>query len=195
MTHCTEGDDMKYSEIIAQINLDMDESYDNGDVIGWLNGCTRDLTPIAKKESKVVFPIVSSNTYTIPTDLHELHAVMIGDAEYNSLSVRDKTATGYTVWGTELTMKNGPQDGELEIYYYRRLPEITAAQLDQEPEIEPEFHDLYVLYGRAQMQFAEEEEEGRTSSMQLYNQRKREYAAFKSKRKKYSSVRVVGYGY
>jgi hypothetical protein len=39
---------MNLEQIIEEINKDLDDTFDNGELIGWINRCIDDLTPFAK---------------------------------------------------------------------------------------------------------------------------------------------------
>ena len=46
---------MKLSDIVTQVNGDVEEEYDATTILQWVNRCLDELTPIAKKEA--IFPI------------------------------------------------------------------------------------------------------------------------------------------
>ena len=176
---------MKLSEVFAQIVRDMNESYDNGDLLQWVNRCSDDLTPVANVEASTTFTITSTNqTFTFPTDRHRDWVMKVTDSEseiefYRPISMRDSQSKGYLAWGSTFTLQHGPETGSITFYYYKKITQMTSAQLDTEMEIDSEFHDLYILYGRGQIQFTEEDmgrgESERVDSMQLYYKRKAEY--------------------
>jgi hypothetical protein len=64
------------------------------------------------------------------------------------------------------------------MYYYRRLNHMSTSDMDQEPELEPEYHDLLVHYAAGMIQFVEEEYD-RPDAMSKYKERKEEYVAYK----------------
>jgi hypothetical protein len=180
---------LKQSTIIRQVNRDIDDSYANQDIIDWLNRCSDDLTPAAKKEKKTSFTIDSTNSYTLPIDLHRVAYVMVGDERYEPIQVTDKASKGFTLWEGKLSLQNGPDSGTIDLYYYKKLNKLNNPE--DEPEIDEEFHDLYILYAVGQLQFTEEEYDDRPDAMMRYEQRKREFSAHINRKHRLNKVRVV----
>jgi hypothetical protein len=163
---------MNLEQIIDEVNKDLDDSLDTEDILGWVNRCMDDLSVIAKKEDKKTADISSINAYELPDDVLEIVRVVVnGD---------DLDRTGYEVWNNVLSLQNGPDSGLLELYYYRRLAHLTD-DTGGIPEIDPAFHDLFVLYTVAHNQFMEEEPEKEMDAMNRYYRRKQEYTDFMRK--------------
>lgn len=172
---------MKLSEIIKQVNRDVDESYSNADITEWINRGLDDLTPIAKKQAKTTYTITSANSYALPSDLHKVDFVLVktdATTEYDPLSQRDTESTGYKMWGGNLSLQNGPTGGSIDLYYYKRLKQLTTTNIDEEPEIEKEYHDLLIFFAIGNMQFKEEDYDDRPDMLQRYALRKAEYEKF-----------------
>ncbi|MEH7082965.1 hypothetical protein V7139_09555 [Neobacillus drentensis] len=167
---------MNFEQIVNEINKDLDDTQDNGDLIGWINRCVDDLSPIAKKEAKNVYDITSLNTYELPVDMIELVVILVNGLEYHSVPLNNSYSTGYKIWGNILSLQNTPESGTIEIYYYKRLNHLE--NLADIPEIEPSFHDLFVLYTIANNQFMEDEPERQMDAISRYNNRKQEFQAF-----------------
>jgi hypothetical protein len=174
---------MKLSDIIRQVNRDLDEDYSNADIVDWINRCIDDLAPIAKKEAKVTFTIDSNNSYTLPTDFLEFVDVLTvtnGNKQYTILTQlpqRDYTSTGYKYWAGVLSLQNPPESGAIEVYYYRKPAYMSTTNLDAVPEIDEAFHDLFILYAVGHMQFTEEDYDDRPDALQRYYNRKAEFEA------------------
>lgn len=177
---------MNLSELIEEVNKDLDDSLDNGDVTGWINRALDDLTPITKKEAKAVIGIAAS--MALPEDLFELSLLLTDEGELYPLTLRDKTSKGYKVWGNELTLQNGPSEGDIELYYYKCLAHLEEDE--DTPEIDPSYHDLLILYAVAHSQYAEEEPERQIDAMNRYLARKREYESF-ILRKSFQSNEII----
>lgn len=165
---------MDLSQIVEEVNKDLDDSLDAGDITGWVNRALDDLTPLSKKAAKYVAPV--SPVISLPDDLFEIELLMVNDEEFHLIDLRNKSDVGYKLWGNELTIQKGPDEGEIELYYYKRLSHLEDE--DDIPEIEPSFHDLLVLYASAHSQYAEEEPERQMDAMNRYIARKREYQSF-----------------
>jgi hypothetical protein len=166
---------MNLEQIINEINKDLDDTQDNGDLIGWINRCVDDLSPIAKKETKNVYDITSENTYELPEDMLELVLILVNGIEYQSVPLNNSYTTGYKIW-EKLSLQNSPESGTIEVYYYKRLNHLE--NLADVPEIEQSFHDLFVLYTIAHNQFMEDEPERQMDAISRYNNRRQEYQAF-----------------
>lgn len=168
---------MKLSEIIKQVNRDVDDSYPNADITQWINRALDDLTPIAKKEAKQTF---TTRPIAIPTDLHEVVQVVLNNNNsYEVLapvSAIDFTSKGYKVWGDEMSFQN-VKDGDIELYYYKQLSHLSNP--DDIPGIETPYHDLFIYYAIGQMQFTEEDYDDRPDMLIRYDMRKQEYEAYK----------------
>lgn len=194
---------MKTSNIILQVNRDLDEDYGNGDIVDWINRCIDDLAPIAKKEAKATFTITSANSYTLPTDFLEMVEVLtvktdVADPtkkEHKTLTQiqqRDYDSVGYKIWAGSLSTQNALESGEIEVYYYKKPAYLSTTNLDAVPEIEEAFHDLFILYAVGQIQFTEEDYDDRPDALSRYYQRKDEYQAYVNKKNMgQSQIRVV----
>ncbi|MGF6951868.1 hypothetical protein QF028_004373 [Neobacillus sp. B4I6] len=167
---------MNLEQIINEINKDLDDTQDNGDLIGWINRCMDDLSPIAKKEAKTVYEISSLNGYDLPEDLLEIALVLVNGTQYDPVVLNDSWSTGYKRWGNVLSLQNAPSDGQVELYYFKRLSHLE--NLEDVPEIEPTFHDLFILYTIAHQQFSEDEPERQMDALTRYNNRNGEFNRF-----------------
>lgn len=191
---------MKLSDIIRQVNRDLDEDYENGDIIDWINRCIDDLAPIAKKEAKATFSITTENSYPLPADFLEMVEVQTvktgedGRKEHRTLTQvqqRDYDSMGYKIWAGTLSTQKAIDVGEIELYYYRKPSYLSSTNMDAEPEIDSSFHDMFILYAVGHMQFTEEEYDGRPDMLTRYYQRKDEYQAFMNSKNGLSQIRVV----
>ncbi|MEK3819686.1 hypothetical protein MKY20_11525 [Cytobacillus sp. FSL W8-0315] len=167
---------MNLTEIIEEVNKDIDDSLDNGEISGWVNRALDDLTPIAKAEAKYNS---DSAPFQLPNDFFDIAHLFVGDEEYFPVELNDRVSRGYRLWGKEVTLQKNTGSGEIELYYYKRLTHLENG--DDVPEIDPAFHDLLILYTIAYSQFADEEPERQMDAMNRYFQRKREFETFASK--------------
>lgn len=165
---------MNLEQLIEEVNQDIDDSLDSGDITKWINRGLDNLTPIAKKEAKSNIEI--SPPIKSPEDLFEIVHLFAGEDEYLPVPIKDRSSKGYKIWGDEITLQGGPETGEIEVYYYKRLTHLEDSE--DVPEIDPSFHDLLILYAVAHSQFAEEEPERQIDAMNRYMQRKREFESF-----------------
>lgn len=167
---------MKHSELIAEVNKDIDDNLSESDITGWLNRCLDELTPLSRKEALKIAAIDESNMYELPDDLFEIQAIRINGEEYFYLPMNDKDGKGYKVWANNLYLQPAPVSGDIEMFYYKRLSHLENS--DDVPEIDPSFHDLLILYAVAHSQFMDEEPERQNDAMIRYRQRREEYESF-----------------
>jgi hypothetical protein len=160
----------------------VEEEYDAGTIIGWVNRALDDLTPVAKVEALKSYTIDGTNSYTLPSDLHMPAVTLVNGIQWHEVPITDRFSTGYTTWGNTLTLwgSSVPTSGTIDYYYYRRLKHLVTTDMNAEPELDPEFQDLLIHYAAGMIQFTEEEYD-RPDAMTKYNERKKEYTAFKNK--------------
>jgi hypothetical protein len=182
---------VKLSDIIAQVNGDVEEDYDAGPIIGWVNRALDDLTPVARVEAQKTYTIDGTNSYLLPTDLHKPVIVLVNNIEWRELPLTDRLSTGYRGWGGNLSLQGSwiPDTGTIDYYYYRRLAHLSTTDMNAEPELEPEFHDLLIHFAAGMIQFTEEEYD-RPDALQKYNQRKEAYTAYKNMRMPPARIRA-----
>ncbi|UYX53358.1 hypothetical protein M3Y14_04175 [Bacillus thuringiensis] len=175
---------MNLQELILQVNRDVDDIFENGDIQHWLNRALDDITPIARSEKRVVLQY----PYTLPNDVQDMERVMQTNKIFPRIPVGEQYQQGYWVWGNELVIQGGNQQ-PIEVYYYKKLCHLKG--MDDVPEIDSPYHDLLILYAVGQLQFMDGDYGDRPDSMQRYEQRRQQYAVFREKRKvKRSSVRM-----
>lgn len=170
---------MNLEQIIEEINKDLDDEIENDELIGWINRCIDDLSPIARQEQKAVIEITETNDYELPDDFIKMFMVSVNGKRYDTLPL-SSNSTGYKVWGNNLSLSNGPSDGSIELYYYKRLSHLE--NMDDVPEIDPAFHDLFILYTIGHHQFMDDELERETDAFTRYNARREEYKLFMNKK-------------
>jgi hypothetical protein len=179
---------LKLNEILDEVNRDLDESLELGEVIGWVNRCLDDLTPIAKKESLLVTDTNTLNSYDLPDDLHEIGFVVANDTEYERIAFNDNENKGFKTWANTLFLQPAATDGSLQLYYYKKLAHVSGSV--DIPEIEEQFHDLFVLYTVAYNQFMEEEPQKQADALNRYAIRKREFADYVRKTRDYRQAQI-----
>lgn len=170
---------MKLKEIVAQVNTDVEEEYDASTILSWVNRCLDELTPIAKMEAYQSITIDGGNSYPAPTDYHRSAEFLVNGCPWSERPLSDRTSTGYKKWAGKFSLQgSAPSSGTIDLYYYRRILHLSTDNMDAEPEIEPEYHDLLVHYAVGMLQFTEEEYD-RPDAMARYNQRKEDYITYK----------------
>lgn len=169
---------MTITDLMKQVRRTM--KAENGDIIDLFNRCLDDLTPVAKKEAKIVYPITPDNNYGFPNDFFQEAHVFIEEDEYYLLPLRDKKRQGYKKWDGQISIQHGPESGTIELYYYRKLNRISVTT--EEPELEEPFRDLLVLYTLGQLQWKAEDYEFRPDALERYYIRKQEYKRFVDQR-------------
>jgi hypothetical protein len=167
---------MNLEQITDEINKDLDDTVDSEDVLGWINRCVDDLSPIAKQESKQTIEITTTNSYELPEDLGELVLVLVNGEPYEAVVIGDSTSIGYQLWGKSLSLRNGAESGQIELFYYQRLAHL--AETEDVPAIDEAFHDLFILYTVGHHQFADDEVERQNDALSRYYRRKNEFEAF-----------------
>lgn len=165
---------MKLSELIKEVNKDIDDQLPNADITGWLNRALDDLSPVAKYQKSITISLVKDQKdYVLPTDMNEIVHV-IGDVPLHDIPLTDNSSTGYKVWGNSLTIQPTPEESkEITLYYYANLPHLVNP--DDVPAIRSDFHDLLVLYTVARAKYMDEEESMQQNAMSEYLNRKLEY--------------------
>lgn len=172
---------MNVNDILKQVNRDIDDQYDLGDVIDWINRCLDDLTPIARRQTSTTL----DSTNTLPIDLHELLFVSQNNQFLKKLSISDQYSEGFKEWGNTLTLQN-VDTTPLTIYYHRKLNHVANG--NDIPDLETEFHDLLILFCLGNMQFFDEDYESRPDSFNRYQARKQEYVSYIEKRDRRARV-------
>lgn len=167
---------MNLSQLIAEVNKDIDDNIADADIIGWFNRCLDELSMLARKEALAITAVDTSNIYELPPDLMEVVAVRVNGSEYLQIPFNDAYGTGYKVWANNLYLQPQAESGDVELFYHKNLAHLSESE--DVPEIEPSFHDLLVLYAVAYSQFMDEELERQSDAMIRYRQRKEEYESF-----------------
>lgn len=167
---------MNLEQIINEVNKDIDDSIGDEEIKGWVNRGIDDLSPLVKKEAYVMTNVTQENRYDLPADLMEIAFIRADGREYPYIPINDNDSTGYKVWGGKLYFQPEIDNGEVELFYHKRLNHLDA--LTDEPEFEPAFHDLLVLYAISQSQFADEEPQRQIDAMNRYLGRKEEFKSY-----------------
>ena len=101
-------------ELILQVNRDVDDIFENGDIQHWLNRALDDITPIARIEKRAMLEY----PYTLPSDVQDIERVMQTNTVFPRIPVGEEQQQGYWVWGNELVLQGGSQQ-PIEVYYYK----------------------------------------------------------------------------
>lgn len=172
---------MDLSQIIKQVNRDVDDAYSNADITDWVNRCLDELTPLAKKEASTVLTITSTNSYDLPADLFQVAMVLVNNDQYDYVPFQDRNTKGYRLWANQLFIQpnldiSEALTGEIELYYYKKFTHLVNPE--EIPELEEPFHDLLVLYASAMSQYMDSLPEKQTDALNRYYARKQEYADY-----------------
>jgi hypothetical protein len=171
---------MNVQEIINEITKDIDDTtVDNSLLIGWINRCIDEVSPIAKKEAKKTADIAIENAYELPDDLLEVFMVLVNGNRYYPMRIDESTQQGYKIWGNVLSLQSMPDSGAIDLYYYKRLSHVS--ELTDIPDIDPAFHDLFILYTIGHNQFAEHMDDWQPRQMDAlnrYNIRKQAFTEY-----------------
>jgi hypothetical protein len=182
---------MNLSELIKEVNKDIDDSLPNADITQWLNRGLDDLTPYVKlQKHQSINLIKDQKTYLIPDDL--MNIVYLIDEKSNRFTqvpFDDFSSAGYKTWGNELIFQPVPkEDGEVSLFYHARLPRLS--NMDDTPAIPEQFHDLLVLYAVAKAKYQDEELDMQNSAWGDYLRRKDEFITFNQSSEVYAVQEV-----
>jgi hypothetical protein len=171
---------MNLTELIAEVNKDIDDELSNAEITGWLNRALDDLSPYAKYQKLTTISLVpDQKQYALPNDLIRIIHLLDENKliEYHLIPVNDLMSYGYKQWGNNIIFQPTPKENkDLTLYYHARLPHLVNAS--DIPAIPEEYHDLLVLYAVAKAKYQDEEESMQNNAMQEYFTRKDQFIAF-----------------
>jgi hypothetical protein len=184
---------MNLQQIINEVNKDVDDTLENGDLIGWINRCMDDLAPYAQyQKSTTVSLVTDQKEYDLPSDIQKL-LYLVDEYPMNQVQMKDFVSTGFKLWGSKLILQPTPsQTGSLDLYYEAKLPYLS--NLSDIPVIPSQFHDLFILYTIAKAQYRQDEEARQMNAMSEYNQRKNDFIRFMTQNDEPSTIEDVYYG-
>jgi hypothetical protein len=172
---------MNLQEIIDEVNKNVDDELDNIDVIGWVNRCIDDLTPVARYQK--IYPITTQdgvNTYSLPSDLTKIVQLTDNTCTLSPLNMSDLKRNGYKVFANQLILQPTPDDArQLTLYYEGNLPYLE--NMDDVPVIHQSFHDLFVLYAMLKFMYKDDEAARKADAQSEYIARKRDFVRFMSR--------------
>ena len=128
----------------------------------WLNMCNNKITNVARYKGRATMdynPAIPE--ISVPLDFHkplkEGFLYFEGDElSYFDLNTRTQRK-GYRMWGNTLILQGISDEGTLEMYYYRKLPEFEG-EPDEVPVIDNDYHDLYIYFTAARHVQSERDE-------------------------------------
>lgn len=171
---------LKLSQLILEVNKDIDDTLSNADIIGWLNRAIDDLTPYTKyKKLATITTVAGQKNYELPLDFLNLEHLFdeVTKREVTLLPMDDTNNWGYKRWGNTLILQPTPKEiGELTLYYHAKPPSLVNPE--DEPVIPIEYHDLLVLYAVAKAKYQDEEESMQTIAMNEYYTRREQFITF-----------------
>lgn len=168
---------MNLKDIIYEINKDIDDEFDNADLIGWINRALDDLSPVANYQAFADITLVADQkVYPLPAELVKLIQVIdeSGTGRLYEQPLNDFTSCGYKVIGRNLVIQPKPtKPGTLTLYYESSLPHLKNPE--DVPVIRPDFHDLLVLYAVARARYQDEEVGLQMNAMSEYKNRRSQF--------------------
>lgn len=170
---------MNLSELIKEVNKDIDDSLPNGDITQWLNRGLDDLTHYVNLQKHQVINVYKDQSnYPIPSDLVKVvYLIDKNNKRLTQIPFDDFSSDGFKLWGKEIIFQPAPkEDGEMNLYYHATLPRLSNT--DDIPAIPEQFHDLLVLYAVAKAKYQDEELDMQNSAWGDYLRRKDEFIAF-----------------
>lgn len=172
---------MNLGEILAEVNKNVDDELEAADVIGWVNRCIEDLTPIANNQTILTMPIITNQqSYKLPSDFVEMVQVVRNNRFANPLALSDTTRYGYKLFNNNIMLQPIPDsDGSMDIYYKSILPYLT--DLEDVPQIPTFFHDIFVLYAVAKFKFQDQDTENMSIAANTYESRRQDFINFMNK--------------
>jgi hypothetical protein len=181
---------MNLEQLIAEINKDLDDELDNAELTGWINRCMDDLSPHANlQKSAVISLFTDQKEYDLPSDYMRLFQ-LVDTYPMNQVQMRDFISTGFKLWGNKLIIQPTPlNEGTLDLYYEAKLPYLV--NVEDEPAIPSQFHDLFILYTIARRQYQDDEEALQMNVWTDYQRRKSEFIAFMTQQLEPSQVQDV----
>jgi hypothetical protein len=179
---------MNLQEIIAEVNKNVDDELDNTEIIGWINRCIEDLTPIANLQSITTIPIYADvPQYDLPIDLVEVVQVVKDNQLLKQLPLSDLVNCGYKLYNNNtklilqsLTFSDDENvESSVDVYYKSALPYLS--DMEDIPQIPLFFHDLFVLFATAKFKFQDQDSEYLQLAANTYESRKRDFINYMNK--------------
>lgn len=169
---------MNLQDIIDEINKDTDEDLENDEVLGWINRCLDDLTPLARYQKTMTITTKNGvNTYSLPSDLTKIVQVIDESNSLSPLDMSEYNKNGYKVFANQLILQPTPDSvRDITLYYEGNLPHLVNGE--DIPAIHPSFHDLPVLYTVARFMYKDDETYRKSDALAEYTQRKRDFVRF-----------------
>lgn len=141
---------MTVAELIAWCNLQVDNTVDDADWIGYFNEARIDLLDILRLEETSTTDLVADqNEYALPSDYYSMGRVRVKvDGEYETyerLRIDDSNLDGYKIWADEIILSpdiTSAVVAGLKLYYYKKPIELTATT-DTIDIADPYLYGLY----------------------------------------------------
>lgn len=117
----------------------------------WINAALDDLTPAARLVTALLVPLIAGRPqYDLPDDCHKVVSVSYfqGDSEspLTQRSWRDASLPGFKLGDGIIRLQGLPllAGDEIEIVYFRRIAHVE--DVSETPDLQPEWHELIVLF-------------------------------------------------
>jgi hypothetical protein len=163
----------KVGDLLRRLQALVDDSIDTINMIDWFNQCNNSITDllylptlvtIAKDEASGKFPLPSNSNGEIkildPADV-EVYSI------YDNLIYFDGSDEVSTIQVT-----------------YNRLPAAIVNNIEQVPDIPPQFHDIYIFYGAMMFQHMDDEDSGEYGETR-YKAFEKDYLRMRAELQKY----------
>lgn len=160
---------MLVSEIIAMVQLQVEEVYDDPTWISYINAALDDLTPVAKilrRKDDLTVPITDGKgTISLLSDpdladAHEILYVYAGGEMLRRLPASDNISKGWKEYAEEIILQGlSGTSATCRIDYYKKLGHVSSLSDDLESVsgLPSQYHQLVVSYCAAKSQQKEEE--------------------------------------
>lgn len=172
---------MLATQIIQAAEALTNETYDEATWIDWINFCLDDLSQVAYRPGrKTVSLTTGTNEYEVPSGIQEIFGIVYETSDGKQFAVRQINPTDVYSRGWKrqdkivlqgLSVTTGDN---LVISCYTNFTHITSTS--EEPELEPQYHELIVLYLASRSQQKEEELNERMDFYKEYLERRQQYA-------------------
>lgn len=147
---------MQISEIIAEADVRMPNSFSSAQKVSWLNEVNQEFFDVVKIPSFASFTIPASGatgTYTVPNDVRakNIYKMFVGSRIYSSIQYEDVTP-GRNYWTLDevqsaITIVPDGFPNEKGVITYAKIGTTTfvSATLTTVPDAPKEYHWLYIL--------------------------------------------------
>lgn len=142
---------MTFKEITDSCNRQLDQDFDNGLYVDWINACLEEIQEEVYLPTRTTVTANVDGSFTLPTNYKEDLRVRIGaDTRFSQQVAYDEpTVQGYAIYGETLYVRNRTGVTSVELFYSRFPAQITSSPTDV-PDIPDRFHNVIASYCKMQ---------------------------------------------